>query len=148
MKQILPMIFSVLLFSSCHKGDGNSEIELPAKMGTNIRMLVGGTTFTVSLYNNPTADAILAMLPITMNMKDMGSNEKYHDLLNALPSADVRPGTIRRGDIMLYGSSTIVLFYETFSTSYGYTRIGQIVNVAGLKTALGAGSVTITFELE
>lgn len=148
MKQILPMIFSVLLFSSCHKGDGNNEIELPAKMGANIRMLVGGTTFTVSLYNNPTADAILAMLPITMNMKDMGSNEKYHDLLNALPSADVRPGTIRCGDIMLYGSSTIVLFYETFSTSYGYTRIGQIVNVAGLKTALGAGSVTITFELE
>jgi hypothetical protein len=49
---------------------------------------------------------------------------------------------------MLYGSNTVVLFYENFSTSYGYTRLGKIDNPAGLATALGSGNVTVTFDLE
>lgn len=47
---------------------------------------------------------------------------------------------------MLYGSSCIVLFYENFSTSYRYTRIGRVDNPAGLAAAVGSGSVTVSFE--
>lgn len=49
---------------------------------------------------------------------------------------------------MLYGSRTLVLFYETFSSSYSYTRIGVVDDVSGYVSALGSGNVTVSFELE
>ena len=48
---------------------------------------------------------------------------------------------------MLYGSSTLVLFYQTFSTSYRYTKIGGVDNVEGLAKALGVDAITVRFEL-
>lgn len=49
---------------------------------------------------------------------------------------------------MLYGSSTIVIFYKTFETSYSYTKIGHVDDVANLQQALGTGSVRVNFSNE
>ncbi|WP_353887861.1 cyclophilin-like fold protein [uncultured Parabacteroides sp.] len=43
----------------------------------------------------------------------------------------MRPGIIHTGDLLLWGANTVVLFYETFSSSYSYTRLGKIENPAG-----------------
>jgi len=75
-------------------------------------------------------------------------NEKYFDLSDTLPADASNPGTIQTGDLMLYGSRTLVLFYKTFYTSYTYTHLGRIDDSSGLAAALGSGSVTVTFELE
>jgi hypothetical protein len=39
------------------------------------------------------------------------------------------------------------VFYETFSSSYKYTRLGYIEDAAGFVKAVGDGNVQITFKL-
>lgn len=113
-----------------------------------MKITIANTSFTATLAPNPTATAFKVMLPLTLTMDDFNSNEKVCSLSNSLPTAVSSPGTIRAGDLMLYGSSSIVLFYETFSTPYSYTRIGAIDDPSGLRAALGSGSVTLKFEMQ
>ena len=113
---------------------------------TGMWMIVGGThRFAVTLENNPTARAFTQMLPLTLDMPDLNDNEKHVRLPRSLPTNAVRPGTIRTGDVMLYGSDTLVLFYKTFPSSYSYTRIGSVTPVDRLAQALGPGSQRIGF---
>lgn len=113
-----------------------------------ITVTVGGKTFTATLAENETADAFKALLPLTLDMTELNGNEKYNYLTGSLPTSASNPGTIHAGDIMLYGSSCVVLFYKTFDTSYSYTRIGQVDDPTGLAEAVGSGDVTVTFSLQ
>lgn len=124
--------------------DDNDNPETPDAMTLN--MTIGNSTFTVTLADNATAQAFAALLPLHLNMSELNGNEKYVYFDQSLPAQASSPGTIQTGDLMLYGSSCIVLFYESFSTSYRYTRIGRVDNPAGLAAAVGSGSVTVSFE--
>lgn len=113
-----------------------------------LKITAGTNTFTATLYNNATVIAFKTRLPFTINMKELNSNEKYFDLPDNLPANASNPGTIQAGDLMLYGSNTLVLFYKSFSTSFRYTPMGRIDDTSGLAAALGSGNVAVTFELQ
>jgi len=113
-----------------------------------LKIKVGSSVFTATLYANTTATAFTSLLPLTVSMVELNGNEKYVDLARSLPTGATNPGTIQNGDLMLYGSSTLVLFYKTFSTSYTYTKLGRIDDVNGLVAALDAENVNVSFELE
>jgi hypothetical protein len=117
-------------------------------MSSPLFVRVGQRTFTATLLNNATATAFKARLPLTLSMRELNGNEKYGELTSGLPTNATNPSTIQSGDLMLYGSGTVVLFYESFRTSYSYTRIGRINNPAGLTVALGTGNVTVSFALD
>ena len=131
-----------------------NQKELPEKMITDsnsissnkVKIKVGTSTFMVSLSDNATATAFKALLPMTIAMNELNNNEKFYDLPKNLPTNASVPTSIQSGDLMMYGSKTLVLFYETFSTSYSYTKIGQIDDTEGLTKALGTKNVTVTFE--
>ena len=113
-----------------------------------VKITANSQTFTATLYDNATAKVFQEMLPLTINMIELNGNEKYYDLPNSLPTNSSNPATIQNGDLMLYGSQTLVLFYKSFSTSYSYTRLGKVDDVTGLDSALDSGNITVTFEME
>ena len=80
-------------------------------------------------------------------MDELNGNEKHARLPRSLVTNAARPGTIRAGDVLLYGSDTLVVFYETFRSNYSYTRIGRIAETTGLAQALGPGSQRVTFAV-
>ena len=87
-------------------------------------------------------------LPLTIAMNELNGNEKYYYFSESLPADAQQPKQIHTGDIMLYGSDCLVLFYEDFSTSYSYTPIGRISNPDGLAKALGDGNVRVSLCVE
>ncbi len=111
----------------------------------DIKLIVGGQTFTVRLENNETAQALKAQLPLDLEMTELNGNEKYY-YYSTLPTSATRPGTIRAGDIMLYQSNTLVIFYDTFESDYSYTRIGSVTDPDGLAEALGTGDVRVEWR--
>ena len=146
----LSCFICIQLFACCNK---NNEMTSSPNNVLNtdsmkLKITIGTNTFTATLYNNATVTAFKTRLPMTINMKELNGNEKYFDLPDNLPANASNPGTIQAGDLMLYGSNTLVLFYKSFSTSYNYTRLARIDNPSGLAAALGSGNVTVKFELE
>ncbi len=109
-------------------------------------LTINGTAFSATLEDNETSQALVAMLPMTLSMSELNRNEKYCYLDTTLPQDATNPGTIQAGDIMLYGSDCLVLFYKSHSTRYSYTRIGRLDDVEGLSDAVGADSVQVNWE--
>lgn len=140
---LMCLVFCIMLM--CVACTDNTENETPNEEGTQMIITIGTKSFTATLADNETAKAFKEKLPLTLDMSELNGNEKYNYLSENLPSNSSGVGTIHEGDIMLYGSNCVVLFYETFSTSYSYTRMGCVNDTTGLKEALGSGSVSVTF---
>jgi hypothetical protein len=108
-------------------------------------MSIGSQRFSVMLEENPAARAFSKMLPATFQMTELNGNEKFVRLPRSLPTNASRLGTLRLGDVVLYGDDTVVVFYETFQSNYSYTRLGRVVEVDGLAKALGTGNPRVSF---
>jgi hypothetical protein len=126
----------------------NSNNNIAHQNGTKMKIAVGSAVFTAKLYDTPTATAFKALLPLTIDMSELNGNEKYYYFSGNLPTNAAPHGSIQAGDLMLYGSNCLVLFYKSFNTSYSYTKLGRIGNASALTAALGSGNVTVTFEVE
>lgn len=112
-----------------------------------IEITVGDRTFSAKLYDNETAEKFAEMLPLTLDMNELNGNEKYYYLESDLPNEPGVPETgIHTGDIMLYGSNCLVLFYDSFKTTYSYTPIGRVNDPGGLSAALGNEGAAVTFR--
>lgn len=126
----------------------DSNENKPEKTEQKIRITIGEQSAIVTLEDNSAAKAFATLLPMTVTMTEMNGNEKYYDLSENLPTDTFCPGTIHAGDLLLWGANTVVLFYETFSSPYSYTRLGKMDNPDGLAAALGSGNVRVTFSLQ
>lgn len=109
-------------------------------------MTVGEQRFAITLADNAAARTFVTLLPLTLEMSDLNSNEKYASLPGALPTNASKPGTIHAGDLMLYGTDTLVVFYSTFESTYAYTRLGRVDDNASLAQVLGRHAVNVMFS--
>lgn len=125
-----------------------NEIQEVEETMTDIKVTVNGSVFEAKIYNDsPCAQQLLSKFPLTVTMNELNGNEKYYRFSESFPSNPENVESINSGDIMLYQSDYLVLFYETHNTSYTYTRIGYIADTTGLKEAVGTGNPTVTFEI-
>lgn len=113
-----------------------------------LNITIGDKTFKATLYQTKAANELIASLPITLKMNELNGNEKYGKLPQDLNTESINPKTIHTGDLLLWDSDTLVLFYKTFKTSYNYTKIGKINNPIELQKAVGSGNIIITFTLD
>ena len=114
-----------------------------------MNVIVGDTTFTATLADNSSAQALVELLqegPLTIEMSDYGNMEKVGPIGQTLPANNEQIIT-EPGDIILYQSNSLVIYYDT--NSWNFTRIGKINDVTReeLLDALGSGDVSVTFAL-
>ena len=122
-----------------------TEVKETIPMKNSFTVQVNGKNFSVTLEDNPTARAFAEMLPLEVEMNELNGNEKFCYLEKNLPGDAVRVKQIHAGDLMLFGSDCLVIFYKDFTTSYSYTRLGRIDNPADLEKIFGAGNVRVNF---
>ena len=147
------MMSLVVLLTGCGSSGQEAEAaenrqveEENSKM--QMKVQVGGSTFTAALEENEAVDALVEMMeqgPVTIQMSDYSGFEKVGPLGTSIPASNQQT-TTQAGDIVLYQGNQIVMFYG--SNSWSYTRLGHIDDLAGWEEALGSGDVTVTFSLE
>ena len=113
-----------------------------------VTMTIGGSEHQLWLENSATARAFAAMLPLSTEMSELNGNEKYVYLDTALPASPQRVRRVSAGDVMLYGSSCLVVFYKSFDTPFSYTRIGRVADPDALAGLERAGAVSVQFALK
>ena len=120
----------------------------PAKRSEESRMwmAIGERRFAITLADTEAARAFVAMLPLTLDMEELNGNEKKKELPSPLPTDASRPGTIRNGDLLLWGPRTVVVFYRTFESPYAYTRLGRVDDPSELPRSLGRNNVRVVFS--
>ena len=117
---------------------------------TMLQMKIGETKVKVAWEDNDSVTALKELCrdkPLAIQMSMYGGFEQVGPIGTRLPSDDVQTTTVA-GDIVLYSSSQLVVFYG--SNSWAYTRLGHIEDrdAAGMAALLGNGDVSITISLE
>lgn len=128
--------------------DSKNTVEEEEKILTNIKVKIGNEVLDAILYDNQTARDFLNKLPLELSMLELNNNEKYYYLDTPLTMDAQKVSHIVNGDLMLFGSSCFVMFYDSFDTEYTYTKIGKIVDAENLATIVGKKSVNVSFYLD
>lgn len=108
-----------------------------------INVLINNKLFIANLYYLDVSKELISLFPLKIRMDSL-EHEKFFNFDKLFTSNPKKVGTINKGDIMLFGSSCLVLFYESFSTNYSYTKIGEFVDKEGASKALNIKDIVIS----
>lgn len=115
-----------------------------------MRMKINDTDVNVAWENNASVKALAELAsagPVTIQTSAYGGFEQVGSIGTTLPSNDTNIKT-KAGDIMLYTSDQMVIFYG--SNSWAYTRLGKITDKSAseLRDLLSGSGVTVTVTAE
>ena len=169
MKRVLTVLLAIMLITmtSCGKSDNSPTQPTTDEPSTTITTPSGDNQTTkedetanmklILEINDIEVDVIwtdndsvralknLAKDELTINMSKYGGFEQVGSIGSALPSSDTII-TTNPGDIVLYSSIQIVLFYD--SNTWSYTKLGHInLSKSELTDLLGDEDVVITLKL-
>lgn len=111
-----------------------------------ITITANGKTVAATLVDNSATEALLKILPVTVEMSPYGGFEMVGALPQSLPTSNSQIST-EPGDIMLYQGNQLVIFFG--NNSWSYTRLGKIDDAtsSSVRDLLGNGKVNVTLSL-
>ncbi len=169
MKKLLTILLAITLISLTSCGKSNSSptpttdepsTTITTPSGDNQRtkedetanmeltLKIDGIEVDAIWADNDSVKALknLAKDGLTINMSKYGGFEQVGSVGSTLPSSDTRI-TTNPGDIVLYSSNQIVIFYD--SNTWSYTKLGHInLSKSELTDLLGDEDVVITLNLK
>lgn len=111
------------------------------------KLLINNKEYSITLEDNETVDALINNMPLNLSMSNLNGNEFYSYLDFTLPTNSYNPGKINKGDIYLYGNNCLVIFYESFNTSYSYTKIGKLDDIETLDNIKDKNNIIVSLEI-
>ena len=117
-------------------------------MNKTIELKIDNQIVDVYWADNDSVNALkeLAKGGLTINMYEYGGFEQTGSIGYTLPSADTKID-VEPGDIVLYNSNQISIFYN--NSSWSYTKLGHInLSKTELQDLLDTDEVVVTFTLK
>ena len=167
MKKVVIGILFMCLCMGCANNSSSANVEEEVKEDIEVKeeevveevveesmkelvLLIDGNELEVKWEDNDSIEALKEVLEdgdLEVDMEMYGGFEQVGSLGTTLPSNDTKY-TSHAGDIVLYASNQIVIFYG--SNSWAYTKLGEIQNKSqdDLEEILGNGDVTVTLGLK
>ena len=125
------------------------ELDESEEEASVMQMKINDTPVAVAWEDNESVAALteLAANGLSIRMSMYGGFEQVGSIGQRLPSRDAQT-TTSSGDIVLYSSNQLVVFYG--SNSWAYTRLGHIIDQTPeeMRALLSKGDVTVTLSLK
>lgn len=164
MKRILLIIITLVLVCTCTACTNQADTQTPSTttnentstqnngsdetMGKTLTLKIDDTQVDVDWVSNNSFEALkeLAKNGLTIKMHKYGGFEQVGSLKETIVSSDTRI-TTNPGDICLYSSNQIVIFYG--NNTWEYTKLGHInLSENELTDLLDTKDVNITINLK
>ncbi len=144
---IMALLMSTLLLSGCINNKNNKDNQSKDDITNNIpeeeimKLEIDENVLDVSWNNNASVIALNEIKPLTINMHLYGGFEQVGSIGQSIVSDD-KEITTKPGDIVLYSSNQIVVFFGT--NTWSYTKLGHInLSESELNTLLNKSNVTL-----
>jgi|GEM_PF-2667650 len=111
-----------------------------------IKITVEGQELTATLDNNPTTQALVEKLPMTLPMIDLFDREMAYRFSEELPTDNVTTTGYEVGEIIYWPPGhSFVIMYAQNGERFSMQKMGRIDS--GVEVFDGLGNVNVTFEL-
>ena len=146
-KILLAVVLMLLALSiNIHAQEVSRDANL-AEVELKIRIVIGETVLTGTMYENPTTMDFLSMLPLTLKLEDYARTEKISYLPRKLSVKDAPSGSDPSpGDIAYYSPwGNLAIFYKDFGYASGLIILGTLDSGTDLLSKL-EGSIAARIE--
>ena len=122
----------------------NTNANTNTKEEENVMKInINSEKYVINVENEALMEEIYNALPETFTMNELNGNEKYYYLNSTMKNANSEAvGQVQKGDVMLFGSDCLVIFYDSFETEFRYTKIGHIDNLGNIGSSNVEVSIT------
>lgn len=138
------IILLIIFLSSCIKNNYIKNDSIIKDEKIDMKLIIDEKEINCTWYDNDSVKEINSIKPIEINMNIYGGFEQVGSIGKRIKSDDENI-TTNPGDIVLYNSSNIVVFFG--KNTWSYTKLGHInLSEEELKELLNKPSINLKIE--